>query len=288
MLLARGADVNAMDPFRSAPLHEACMNGAFGREIIPLLCRAGARTDEVDAIGRTPLNIALNACGAMAKALDPFLDPNSRAQSSNVSDVDPLGCIRASQKYGCLPGVDFTLMWTVENRGSHINGWSCLSATSVEMDCGEFDCFVALMQSDDVKLWKWASSEQLMQRHPRTGKHIFHLLCKTSALSTKGKLAVLADLKRHRRNPLTPDFQGKLPVSKAADGKLQQALLEYMSWRPDRFVMEWFGPAFQRRAFALLLVCNRLRAQHKRLSALGADVKLLLVKYQSRTEHLYA
>jgi hypothetical protein len=52
--------------------------------------------------------------------------------------------------------------------------------------------------------------------------------------------------------------------------------------------MEWFGPPFQLRAFALLLVCYRLKAQHpKALEGLNRDIRHLLVKYASRVELIY-
>jgi hypothetical protein len=44
----------------------------------------------------------------------------------------------------------------------------------------------------------------------------------------------------------------------------------------------------QRRAWALPLVCNRLKRDHpKRLAGLNRDVRHLLVKYASMVEYIY-
>jgi hypothetical protein len=52
--------------------------------------------------------------------------------------------------------------------------------------------------------------------------------------------------------------------------------------------MHWFGPLFQQRVFALLLVCYRFKAQHpKLLAGLNRDIRHLLVKYASRVEYIY-
>ncbi len=51
--------------------------------------------------------------------------------------------------------------------------------------------------------------------------------------------------------------------------------------------MEWFGPYFQSRAFALLLVCQRLRREHpKRLAELNKDMRHLLVMHLSTVEYI--
>ncbi len=110
-----------------------------------------------------------------------------------------------------------------------------------------------------MRLWKWASSEPLLQQNQRTGDTFFHLLCGATKLTTEQKLEVLADLKRHYRNPLQPNWKGKLCIDVTDDVKLKKELRKYMQWRPNRLVMEWYGPLFQQRAFTLLLVCYRLQ-----------------------------
>jgi hypothetical protein len=155
------------------------------------------------------------------------------------------------------------------------------------VDQSEGDVFGALQSSKSVSLWKWASSE-LPHQHPLTGDTVFDLLCRTDSLTTEQKLAVLTDLRRHRHNPLTPNYGNELCVELTNDPELKKALQSYMCWQPERLVMEWFGPFFQRRAWALLLVCKRLKSEHpKRLAGLNRDIRHLLVKYASRVEHIY-
>jgi hypothetical protein len=77
-------------------------------------------------------------------------------------------------------------------------------------------------------------------------------------------------------------------VQLAREPELKKALQEYACWQPHRLAMEWFGPLFQRRARALLLVCYRLKAKHpKLLAGLNRDIRHLLVKYASRVEYIY-
>jgi hypothetical protein len=149
------------------------------------------------------------------------------------------------------------------------------------------DVFNVLLRTGQPVLWKWAWSE-LPHQHPVTGDTIFHILCRSHALGKDQKMEVLADLKMHRRNPLTPNYRNKLCVDMTSDPELKKALEAYMCWQPDKRVMKWFGPLFQRRARALLLVCQRLKRDHrKRLAPLNRDVRHLLVKYVSRVEYLY-
>jgi hypothetical protein len=77
-------------------------------------------------------------------------------------------------------------------------------------------------------------------------------------------------------------------VQLAREPELKKALQEYACWQPHRLAMEWFGPLFQRRARALLLVCYRLKKRYgKRLDGLNRDIRHLLVKYASRVEYIY-
>jgi hypothetical protein len=183
------------------------------------------------------------------------------------------------------------LPWNL-SRGVAINYslerlWACFrSGERFKLDnTEENDEFLALQQSSDVELWKWASREQLMQRHPLTGDTTFHLLCRTNKLTTEQKLAVLADLRAHRRNPLTPNYRNELCTALTNDAEVKKALEEYMGWRPKWWVTEWFGPCFRERARTLLLVCCRMKAEHPK--RMNKDIRHLLVKYLSKVEHIY-
>jgi hypothetical protein len=60
-------------------------------------------------------------------------------------------------------------------------------------------------------------------------------------------------------NPLLPDVQGMLPVELAATPEIRRELEKYAIWNPNVPQKTWwYGPYFQLRARAFLLVCQRL------------------------------
>jgi hypothetical protein len=193
----------------------------------------------------------------MAEALSPFLHPSFSFRDVRLTRADPVGSMTWCVSYGAKPSKTAFAAYVGDLplvRWSRLrNGWPLL------LDDSENDVFNALERSRRVQLWQWASSE-LPHQHPVTGDTVFHLLCRTNALPLTGRMQVLADLKAHHRNPLTPNYRNELCIEFTSDAELRKSLQEYMCWQPDKRVMEWFGPFFQRRAWALLLVRNRLKA----------------------------
>jgi hypothetical protein len=288
LLLARGADLHAKDEYGDTALMRARGNGLYGREVVPILCKAGADVEAREARNHEkPFFLAVATSGTVVEALAPFLPQPFDAPESFVSDNDPVGSLVWRTKCSRRP-------WRGEfarepfNMAYELPRWAHLrNGRRLCVDQSEDDVFGALQCFSSVELWKWASSE-LPHQHPLSGDTVFHLLCRTDKLTREQKLAVLADLRRHHRNPLTPNYRNELCVELTNDAELKKALQSYMCWQPHRLVMEWFGPFFQQRAFALLLVCKRLKSQHpKRLAGLNRDIRHLLVKYASRVEHIY-
>jgi hypothetical protein len=289
LLLSRGADVRERNPHRTA-LHVACLNGAFGREIIPLLCAAGADVTATTSAGESCFEFALSKCRAMAEAMIPFLPPGFRQERTVISAADPVGSLACAMRMGavfsqprlkCSNGIDTKEWW--------VQIWANVRTSHpVVLDDSEGDAFRTVLHSKDAELWKWVSREARMQQHPITGDTVFHLLCRTDALTIEQKLAVFADLKLHHRNPLTPNYRNELCVQLAKEPELKKALQEYACWQPHWQAMEWFGPLFYKRAFALLLVCYRFKKKNpKLLAGLNRDIRHLLVKYASRVEDIY-
>ena len=282
LLIDRGACANSIGYNGRTPLHNACRNGAFGSGIVPLLIEAGAETLVFDYDSMWPMAFAFKTSGEMVKAIWPYFTredlPNTIGLWDSISD--PIGSVAVGMKLGLnlLKKDDFS--GCVIRKASYA---VCLSrlrtGRPLVLDNSETDVFSVLCyECADVRLWKWASSD-LPHQHPITGETIFHLLCKTTELTDKQKCEVLKDLKRHRRNPLTPDFNNQLAVSLTDDPNLIKDLTDYMRWRPDRLVMEWFGPAFQERVFALLLASKRL--------GLYKDITHLIVLHVSKAERIY-
>ncbi len=285
LLLARGARV---DVGSRSPLHLACQNGAFGREMIPMLCRAGADPAAPDGEGRTPFFHASQHGAVFLEALAPFLPRGFRHTQWTASINDPVGSWTWCARYGADTQAGL-FAEAVSKRLPFPFSWAALRlAVPPVLDNSERDYFRVLQGNSSVDLWKWASSEPLMQQHPLTGDTVFHLLCRSNALTGEQKLAVLADLEEHCRNPFVPNFHNQLCIQLTKDPELCEELLAYMQWRPERRVTQWFGPRFAVRARTLLLVCERFRTMFpKQLGGINAEIRHHLVRHLSRTEHLY-
>jgi hypothetical protein len=287
-LISRGARLDATDMSNKTALHWACWDGAVGHEAIALLCRAGASVTAKAGNGFTAFDRALESSGPMAEAMVPFL-PAGFVQGRVVfCTADPVGSMACAVKCGAtVSRTEFAseIEEWLDNEGwVHLrNGMPLFLNNSPERDA-----LRALTRSGNAELWKWASSEPQMQQHPITGDTVFHLLCLADKLTVEQKLVVLADLKKHYRNPLTPNYRNELCITLAREPEVKKALQEYACWQPHWLSMEWFGPLFQQRAFALLLVCYRIKREHpKALEGLNRDIRHLLVKYASRVECIY-
>jgi ankyrin repeat protein len=290
LLIARGADVQARNANGMTALHFACLNVAFGRDIIPVLCAAGADATAPEASGFTPLELAMMQSRAMAHTVVPYLPAGFQQDHLVICPADPVGILSFVVELGAtvFPS-NFGVMLLRGRAWPASQHWASLrNGKPLLLDESDDDAFGALLTSSDAALWKWASSEPQMQQHPITGDTIFHLLCETEALDVQAKLVVLKDLKRRYRNPLVPNRFNGLCVALAREPELKKALQEYACWQPQRRVMEWFGPLFQKRAWTVLLVCYRLKAPDpKKLAGLNRDIRHLLVKYASRVEYIY-
>jgi ankyrin repeat protein len=82
LLLQRGANVKAVTSQRLNVLHCACMNCAFGKEIIPLLVKAGADVNAFDKHGRNALSYAIARSYDFGKEMLKYLPAGS--EPSNV------------------------------------------------------------------------------------------------------------------------------------------------------------------------------------------------------------
>jgi ankyrin repeat protein len=286
LLIERGARLSPVDEKGASAVHHACSNAVHGRQVVPLLLAAGAIPKDLlaDEAG-SPFARAVCKSGAMAESLARFLPRSFRARQVRVSRADPVGSMVWCARYGASPSRDDFASKTYPDQ---LTRWAHLrNGRALKLDGSADDPFDALDGSECAALWRWALSE-LPPQHPVTGDTLFHVLCRSHALSAADKLVVLGDLRERHRNPLTPNYRNQLCTELTEDRELKAALASYMCWQPERRVMDWFGPFFQRRAWALLLVCHRLKRQHpKRLAGLNRDIRHLLVKHASRMEYLY-
>jgi hypothetical protein len=194
-----------------------------------------------------------------------------------VSYSDPIGSMVIGEKFGMkFVEADFG------NWDHPFIRWSMLrNGLPLCFDGSERDVFNTLSRSNSVKLWICASCEPGFQQHPATGDTVLHLLCRTESLNTEERMTILSALKKDFRNPLIPNFRNERAIDLTNDAILTADLNTYMQFRPKRKVMQWFGPLFQQRVFAFLLVLKRLKVN------VYKDVRLLLIEYMSKEEYIY-
>ena len=275
-LLQRGANVKAVTQDGFNCLHLACDNGAFGKDIIPLLVKAGVDFASKAKNGCDTLSVAVGKSYDIAETLLQQLPQGSKPIVLRYSYDDPIGSMTMLVKLG-LDVVHFSARFD----DAKINWATLRNGKKLVFDGSANDVFNVLSQCDDPKLWILASREPCFQQHPTTGDTVLHLLCRTDKLSSEQKMEVFASLKKDFRNPLIPNFKNKRAIDLTGDPALKVGLAKYMEWQPHRSVMHWYGPLFQERAFALLLVLERYPRAYVK------DIRHLLVKYLAKVEHIY-
>jgi hypothetical protein len=259
-------------------LHCACMNGAFGKEMIPLLVKAGADVNAMTKDGHNVLSYALERSFDFGKEMLKYLPAGSRPSHVQISKSDPIGAMTLHRDLGERFGSSF-LAWNVDKAPEWL--WAYLRTGALRLDESPNDVFNALARCKQVKLWIWASREPGFQQHPKTGETVLHVLARSDALTIEQKLEVLAKLKKDFRNPLIPNFKNQRAVDLTSDPLLKAELLKYMEFQADARAMEWYGPVFRQRVFTMLLVLKRLHV------AANKDIRKLLAKYMSKVEHIY-
>jgi hypothetical protein len=274
LLLQRGAHFRVSPSGRDAFWY-ACRNGVHGPAILELLgAVCGA------APSALALESALSHSGEMVHALAKVLPAGTTIEAMQLPDTfcfDPLGAMSECIPFGLRPsGTAFA-----ESIDEGITAWAHLrNGAPLVLDGSSKDAFHTLTRVSDTKLWIWASREPLMRQHPLTGDTLFHLVVSPkTALSLDGRFAVLRDLKRHYRNPLLLNRRGQSALDVCADAALRSDLLVYCSWRPDASVTEWFGPFFQARCMAFLLVCHRLAHP-----AFSRDIRHIVIFFLAAAE----
>ena len=277
-LLQKGANIKAIDGESWNGLHLACQNGAFGKDIIPLLIKAGVDVLAETYSGRDAISFALETHYDVAETLLRHLAPGSEPAELRVSVQDPIGSMTMHIQLGCY-------VYSFSDFGAGANAnflWASLrNGEKQSFDRSSDDIFNVLSESNDPELWIVASSEPCFQQHPKTGDTVFHMLSRTDNLSSEQKMEVFAALKKDYRNPLIPNFQNKRAIDLTSDFALKVELARYMEWQPNRWVMKWYGPLFRKRTFALLLVLKRYPRAYVK------DIRHLLVKYLAKVEHIY-
>jgi hypothetical protein len=167
------------------------VNGAFGGQIIPILCAYGASALALCTARCTAFEYAMMTSKAMADAMVPFLPVGFVQRQKMMCFSDPVGSLVCAVEHGVVLPRPFSRHYQDDTKIVCAQFWGDLRAgTPCLLDDSEDDALRSMLRSNDAKLWKWASSEPQMQQHPITGETIFHLLCRTEALDVQAKLAV--------------------------------------------------------------------------------------------------
>ncbi len=184
-LLQRGANIKAVTEDGRNCLHLACRNGAFGKDIIPMLFEAGV---DVAMTGDEALTFALQAHYDLAETLLQHL-PESELIDFNLSNQDPIGSMIMMTRLGyhvwrfsSIFTEDANLLWATLRNGEK----QCFDESE------DYDIFQILSESNNPKLWILASREPGFQLHPNTGDTVFHLLCRTDELNSEQKMEIFA------------------------------------------------------------------------------------------------
>jgi ankyrin repeat protein len=198
LLIARGANVHATSALGGTALHCAPFNCVYASEVITILCGAGVDVMAKDSDGSTAFDLALSRSKAVADVFNPFLPPGFTSFVI-LSVQDPVGSFTCAAAHGGkLLSTHFAAAIPLPANDSWEVCWAHLrNGMPLLLDGSGDDAFPALVRSNDAELWKWASSEPQMQQHPISGDTIFHLLCRSEALTIEQKLVVLADLRLH-------------------------------------------------------------------------------------------
>jgi hypothetical protein len=202
----------------------ACANGAFGREVIPLLVNAGVDVLHKDNNGLDAMNQALFRSGAMAETMSKFLPVDYELDGMYVSAADPIGSMVVGAKFGNTSKSRAFSVSISENHESELCWAELRNGVPLRFDESEHDVFNALSRSNSVNLWIWASCEPGFQQHPKTGDTVLHLLCRTTWLNTEEKMTVLSAWKKDFRNPLIPNFRNQRAIDLTNDPILKADL----------------------------------------------------------------
>jgi ankyrin repeat protein len=279
------ADVNVSNQKGTTALILATQNRLFGEKIVPVMIQAGADMTLKDEDGRTPLMHAFGCGGGkMVRELAPFvpegcMELKDRAPSRNCPD--PIGSMTEGFQFGFNPEIwDFDS--GVKDQDPPALCWSMLRN-------GEFDIteiFQTLSESDNLDLWCYSATE-LWQRSAGsnhvTGETILHLAVKCKKLSPEDKIEIVQHILSFKINPLVLDNDNKRAIDYCTkeEKELHHILANYQNWKPEKKVMDWYGPYCRQRLRAFLLVEKRLQLGFPR------DLKNLILSYVAEREYVW-
>jgi ankyrin repeat protein len=279
------ANVNALDNKGRTALMFAAQNRLFGEKMIPILIQNGADVTTKTNRGKTAVICAYGSGGGkVLEALAPFVPEGCTELKNQVPGnncPDPIGSMMEGLQFGwnskkayfnasVAHGCPISLCWAMLRKG--------------EFDISKV--FQTLLGSDSLDLW-CSSTTELWQggsaRNPTTGETILHLAVKCTKLSPEDKIKVVQHIMSFFINPLVLDNDNKRAIDYCTKEEKHLVLLlgNYQQWKPDKKVMDWYGPYCRQRLEAFLLVEKRLKLGFPR------DLKNLILSYVAEREYVW-
>ena len=221
----------------------------------------------------------------MLEALEPYIPKTCRVLKRRPSGhcPDPIGSMTQGLKYG-FKSYPRNFNLVIEKSRLPDYCWSMLRDGS-DLDIGYV--FNALSECNGTRTWKLATSELFLRGsafNGATGKTILHLAVQCKKLSLEQKLCVVEHIMSFKINPFVPDKQDKRAIdlcNKKTEKELVTLLEKYQRWRPDRQVMQWYGPYCEKRLLAFAMVEKRLKIGMPR------DLRNIVLRYIAETDYLW-
>jgi hypothetical protein len=97
------------------------------------------------------------------------------------------------------------------------------------------------------------------------------------------KIKIVQHITSFYINPLVLDKKNKRAIDYCTkeEKELFNLLVDYQQWKPDKKVMDWYGPYCRERLEAFLLVEKRLKLGFPR------DLKNLILSYVAEREYVW-
>jgi ankyrin repeat protein len=285
ILLEAGCDVNSLGNANQIPLMYACQNRVFGERIIPILIEGGADISVKDNEGDTAVNHAFTGGAKMLQALAPFIPEGCKELKGEIPGdkcADPLGAYCEGRKFGWKPNSEMAdfVEWIHDADTAADYCWALLRNESFDVSL----VFNQLEKLNNLEKYKMIVTELCSRNagfNQNSGRTLLHIVVLNSKLPKKDRLEALRFVMNFYINPFVLDNHGNRAIKYCRRKEEIEFLSQYQRWRPDRRVMEWYGPYCKKRLVAFLLVEKRLRL------GLNRDLKNLLLSYIAETEYVW-
>jgi ankyrin repeat protein len=151
---------------------------------------------------------------------------------------------------------------------------------------GDTANFSALHRTSNFNLWLDSSTELWQGARALdgyTGETILHSAVRSKLLSAEDKIKIVQHIMSFFINPFVLDNQNKRAIDYCTkeEKELNDLLVQYQQWRPEKKVMDWYGPYCRGRLEAFLLVEQRLKLGFPR------HLNLLILSYVTEREYVW-